>query len=50
MKYDKFFTLASERGISDAQLIINTHYSFEVSLFDGQMRNYQISDGSDVVV
>ncbi len=49
MKYDKFFTLAKERGISDAQLIISTNYSFDIGLFDGQMRNYQISDGSDVV-
>ncbi|MCD8203945.1 MAG: TldD/PmbA family protein [Coprobacillus sp.] len=46
MKYDKFFLEAKNRGISDSQLIITSHYSLSFSIFDGELKDYEISDGS----
>ncbi len=46
MKYDKFFNEAKEHGISDSQLIITSHYSLSFSIFNGEMKDYEISDGA----
>ncbi|MCD8209525.1 MAG: TldD/PmbA family protein [Coprobacillus sp.] len=48
MKYDKFFLTASEKGITDSQLIIATHYTMRVEVFEGQVLEYQVADGTSV--
>ncbi len=40
MKYDKFFALAKEAGIEDADLYIGQSYDLSVSLFHGEVDNY----------
>lgn len=40
MKYDKFFQLAKEAGIEEAELFIKQSYSLEISVFHGEVENY----------
>ena len=40
MKYDKFFALAKEAGIEEAELFIGESYSLNFSLFHGEVDNY----------
>ena len=46
MKYDKFFALAKEAGIEEAELYISESYSLEVSLFHSEINNYSVNNGS----
>lgn len=46
MKYDKFFALAKEAGIEEAELYVETSYSLSVSLFHGEIDKYSVEDGS----
>lgn len=46
MKYDKFFALAKERGITDAEISISTSYSLSFSLFHGEIDNYETNTSS----
>ena len=48
MKYDKFFALAKEAGIEEAELCIIESYSFDASLFHGEMNNYSVNDGTTI--
>ncbi len=48
MKYDKFFNVCQSKGITDSQLIINSNYTLAISVFDGEIREYQVSDSNDV--
>ena len=49
MKYDKFFNLAKEAGIEEAELFISRSYSLSVSLFHGQIENNSMEDGMVVI-
>lgn len=49
MKYDKFFDLAKEAGIEEAELFISRSYSLSVSLFHGQIENNSMEDGMVVI-
>ena len=40
MKYDKFFALAKEAGIEEAELYINESFSLSFSLFHSEVDNY----------
>ena len=40
MKYDKFFALAKEAGIEEAELYIGESFSLSISLFHGEVDNY----------
>ena len=40
MKYDKFFALAKEAGIEEAELFIGESYSLSFSLFHSEVDNY----------
>ena len=40
MKYDKFFALAKEAGIEEAELYIGESYSLSFSLFHSEVDNY----------
>ena len=40
MKYDKFFSLAKEAGIEEAELFVNESYSLSFSLFHSEVDNY----------
>lgn len=46
MKYDKFFALAKERGISEAEISIYNNYSLSFSLFHGEVDSYSSSNSS----
>ena len=45
MKYDKFFQLAKEAGIQEAELYIGTSRSLSISLFHGEVDNYSDNVG-----
>ena len=45
MKYDKFFLLAKEAGIEEAELYIGTSRSLSISLFHGEVDNYSDNVG-----
>ena len=49
MKYDKFFQLAKEAGIGDAELYINQSYNLSFSLFHSEVDNYSCSNGFSIV-
>ena len=49
MKYDKFFQLAKEAGIEDAELYINQSYNLSFSLFHSEVDNYSCSNGFSIV-
>ena len=40
MKYDKFFELAKQAGLQDAELYVGETYSLSFSLFHGEVDNY----------
>ncbi len=46
MKYDKFFALAKEAGITDCELSFTTSTSLEISLFHGEINNYSSNSSS----
>ena len=46
MKYDKFFALAKEKGITEAEISISTSYSLSFSLFHGEIDNYETNTSS----
>ena len=49
MNYNKFFQLAKEAGIEEAELYISTSYALSVSTFHGEIDNYSVEDGSTYV-
>ena len=49
MKYDKFFELAKQAGIQDAELYISQSYSLSFSLFHGEVENYTSSNGYSII-
>ena len=48
MKYDRFFELAKANGIEKAELVVSTNYSLTVSLFHGEIDQYQVEDGMSI--
>ena len=46
MKYDKFFALAKEKGIEEAEISVSTSYNFSVSLFHSEIDQYSTSNSS----
>lgn len=48
MKYEKFFELAKQAGIQDAELYIRKSYSLSFSLFHGEVDNYSSNNGFSV--
>lgn len=49
MKYDKFFQLAKEAGIEDAELFIGQSYNLSFSLFHSEVDNYSTSNGFSII-
>ncbi len=49
MKYDKFFTLAKEAGIEEAELYIGCSKSLSISLFHGEVDNYSDDTGYTIL-
>ncbi len=49
MKTDKFFALAKERGVEEAQIQIIKGKNISMSLFHREMDNYSISDSQNVI-
>ena len=49
MKYDKFFALAKEAGIQDAELYINQSVNLSFSLFHGEVDQYSSSNGFSII-
>ena len=48
MKYAKFFELAKEAGIQEAELYIHKDYSLKFSIFHGEVDNYSANNGFSV--
>ena len=49
MKYDKFFQLAKEAGIEEAELYIGQSYGLSFSLFHGEVDNYSVDNGNVIL-
>lgn len=49
MKYDLFFQLAKEAGISEAELYINENRSLSISLFHSEVDNYSDNNGYTIL-
>jgi len=47
-KYDKFFELAKEAGIEEAELYIGENKSLSISVFHGQVENYSDNNGMSI--
>ena len=48
-KYDKFFALAKEAGIKEAELYIGESHDVEAELFHGEISNFSDNNGMTVV-
>lgn len=48
MKYDKFFKLAKEAGIEDAELHIHQSHTLSMSLFHGEIDKYSDENGFSI--
>ena len=49
MKYDKFFALAKEAGIEEAELYIGTSRGLSISVFHGEIENYSDNTGYTIL-
>ncbi len=49
MKYDRFFILAKEAGIEEAELYIRTSRNLSFSLFHGEVDNYKDNNGYSIL-
>lgn len=49
MKYDKFFKLAKEAGIEEAELYISQKYEVSISLFHGEIDNNSVNNGFTIL-
>ena len=49
MKYDRFFQLAKEAGIEEAELYIGQSYELSFSLFHGEVDNYSLNNGYTIL-
>ena len=49
MKYDKFFALAKEAGIQEAELYISQKYEVSISLFHGEIDNNSVNNGYTII-
>ena len=49
MKYDKFFALAKEAGIEEAELSVSDSYSLSFSLFHGEVDQYSVEQSSSIL-
>lgn len=50
MKYDKFFELAKQKGISEAEISVSSGSSLSFSLFHGEIDNYESSSSSSYLL
>ena len=46
MNYNKFFELAKQAGIEEAELYVENSYALSFSLFHGEVDNYSLENGS----
>ena len=49
MKYDKFFALAKEAGIEEAELYIGESFSLSFSLFHSEVDNYSSNKSTTIL-
>src|SRR5574344_1850428 len=49
MKYDKFFALAKEKGLSGAQIQISKRKNTSIKLFHHEIDNFSISDSQSII-
>jgi PmbA protein len=49
MKFDQFFELAKQHGISESQIQVSKSKSLSMSLFHHEMDSYNISEGQNVI-
>ena len=49
MKYDKFFALAKEAGIEEAELYVSTSKKLSISLFHGEVDEYSDNNGYTIL-
>lgn len=49
MKYDKFFELAKNAGVEESELYIYEKTSLSMSLFHGELDNFEVSKGGNVL-
>lgn len=49
MKYDKFFALAKEAGIEEAELYVGESYSLSFSLFHSEVDNYSSNKSTTIL-
>lgn len=49
MRYDKFFTLAKEAGIEEAELYVGESYSLSFSLFHSEVDNYSANKSMTIL-
>lgn len=50
MKYDKLFTVAKEKGISDLEIVVSTSNDLSFSLFQGEIDSYTSSSSSSYFI
>ena len=48
-KYDKFFALAKEAGLSEVELYVSENRSLNISLFHGEVVNYSDNNGYSIM-
>ena len=48
-KYDKFFALAKEAGLSEVELYVSENRSLNISLFHGEVDNYSDNNGYSIM-
>ena len=47
MNYNKFFELAKQAGIEEAEIFISTSYSLSFSLFHGEIEKYSVEESTN---
>jgi len=50
MRYDKFFELAKAKGITEAEINASTDSELSISLFQGEIDNYESSNSSSYIL
>ena len=49
MKFDKFFALAKEKGLSEAQIQVSKSKSTSINLFHHEIDNFSINDSQSII-
>ena len=48
-KYDKFFAMAKEAGLSEVELYVSENHTLSISLFHGEVDNYSDNNGYSIL-